>query len=412
MVRLRRGVERRRWNACKSELATANAAWSRPALATASWQKWSASGAASGIPVSTLATYVNDIQPKGSASTRPSYDAWLAEAGHALWLVTACQASGCGSDIDPDSNQPLWDGWPGYQIDAPANQARAMPWMIDRYDASGELYWATTQSLPGAWNDGGQFFDGANGDGTLFYPGLASGDHAIGGTRDIPLESTRLKRLRDGREDYEYLVYLRSRGLGQEVDAIVADLYPTIYSATADRDGSAAGSLLAARAGLVQLVKDGGASRPPIFRPDAMVRIGKHGSYQGNEVFNSTGRHQHVSAKARPGKAVTFHVRVTNDGNTADSWSIAQRLGSGKRFRLTWRLKGKDVTKLVKRGRLKIPDVRAGGSIRLTLAVTPTRKAKDGQSLTLYLQALHRHSAPGPSVRDVVKVKVTARRTP
>src|SRR5258707_1095386 len=43
---------------------------------------------------------------------------------------------------------------------------------------------------------------GGNGDGTLFYPGTTS---RIGGQSDIPIESLRLKIIRDGLQDYEYL---------------------------------------------------------------------------------------------------------------------------------------------------------------------------------------------------------------
>ncbi|MCA9861627.1 MAG: DUF4091 domain-containing protein, partial [Thermomicrobiales bacterium] len=69
------------------------------------------------------------------------------------------------------------------------------------------LYFSTTHRLQTAWDDQCDF--SGNGDGTLFYPGSAcppgTGPGCIGGSTDIPIESIRLKRLRDGREDYEYL---------------------------------------------------------------------------------------------------------------------------------------------------------------------------------------------------------------
>jgi hypothetical protein len=46
---------------------------------------------------------------------------------------------------------------------------------------------------------------GGNGDGTLFYPGRPD---RIGGRTDIPIESIRLKLIREGMEDYEYLALL------------------------------------------------------------------------------------------------------------------------------------------------------------------------------------------------------------
>ncbi len=49
----------------------------------------------------------------------------------------------------------------------------------------------------------------ATGDGTFFYPGIPS---RIGGETHIPIESLRLKHLRDGLEDFEYLRLLKELG--------------------------------------------------------------------------------------------------------------------------------------------------------------------------------------------------------
>ena len=49
---------------------------------------------------------------------------------------------------------------------------------------------------------------GGNGDGNLFYDGDPS---IIGGSTNIPIESLRMKHIRDGIEDYGYLALLRER---------------------------------------------------------------------------------------------------------------------------------------------------------------------------------------------------------
>ena len=51
---------------------------------------------------------------------------------------------------------------------------------------------------------------GANGDGYMYYPGIAASNasHSIGGSTDIPIESARLKHVRDGYEDFEWLTIL------------------------------------------------------------------------------------------------------------------------------------------------------------------------------------------------------------
>lgn len=149
-----------------------------------------------------------------------------------LWLYTACDSMGCDdlNSGNPDWNHQLYDGWASYGIDQPSTQARMAGWLVYLYDASGELYYDMTAKLPTAWTD--SFFFGAQGDGTFFYPGVAkagSGEQAgtvtIGGTDDIPIESLRLKRVRDSREDYEYLRKLQTLYGTTEAMARTKDLF-------------------------------------------------------------------------------------------------------------------------------------------------------------------------------------------
>ena len=74
---------------------------------------------------------------------------------------------------------------------------------------------------------------GGNGDGTLFYPGRP---RTIGGTSDIPIESIRLKLIRDGLEDYEYLALL-SKYEGRAAAAKYVDRLVT-NAHTYDRDAA------------------------------------------------------------------------------------------------------------------------------------------------------------------------------
>ena len=92
------------------------------------------------------------------------------------------------------------------------------------YGASGELYFDVDYDLKTAWTD--QYDFGGNGDGTLFYPGTPA---RIGGKQDIPIDSIRLKRIRDGREDYEYLHNLDQRGKRSQAMSIARNLFPTLY---------------------------------------------------------------------------------------------------------------------------------------------------------------------------------------
>ena len=131
-------------------------------------------------------------------------------------------SEGCG---DPPTPEPYWVGWPGYPIDEPASEARAMGWQSFRYDTSGELYFDVDYHLVNAWTD--DLYDfGGNADGTLFYPGRPD---VIGGTTDVPVESIRLKLIRDGYEDYEYLSYLAHHGKRAAAMRIARGLFPTMY---------------------------------------------------------------------------------------------------------------------------------------------------------------------------------------
>jgi hypothetical protein len=150
------------------------------------------------------------------AGTRPAYNSFLAGSGGSghkqAWVYTSCSSYDCGEEEYPEA-----EGYPGYAIDQPASQARAIGWIAYLYGLQGELYWNTVNMLDTAWSN--QYDFGANGDGNLFYPGSARGTSdapAIGGSHDIPIESMRLKRIRDGREDYELLAALAAQGRGPE----------------------------------------------------------------------------------------------------------------------------------------------------------------------------------------------------
>jgi hypothetical protein len=231
------------WSACATKASEAVTAWKRPTVVTASMRQYQAYWPASGMPpITTLVPLILRMHDKtgqvDAGDQRASYDSFLATPGNKLWLYTSCIASGCGGPDPAVDNSTYFDGWPGYAIDAPANQARAMGWMVRRYRASGELNWGVNVRLATAWQAGGLYRDGMNGDGTYFYPGTVA---QIGGSHDIPLASIRLKRLRDGREDYELMTWLSAHGQSTAVDAIVKEAYPAAYSATASADDTATG---------------------------------------------------------------------------------------------------------------------------------------------------------------------------
>jgi hypothetical protein len=77
------------------------------------------------------------------------------------------------------------------------------------------LYWDLSAHLANAWRNDGIYDFTGQGDGTLLYPGTPTtvvngSSYAIGGVSHIPIASLRLKMIREGLEDYEYLTLCKA----------------------------------------------------------------------------------------------------------------------------------------------------------------------------------------------------------
>eukprot|EP00038_Savillea_parva_P025128 m.46339 g.46339 ORF g.46339 m.46339 type:complete len:659 (+) comp6748_c0_seq1:59-2035(+) len=169
--------------------------------------------------------------PWADGNTRPVYDDLVAQ-GDDLWWYQSCMSEGCASAKPPpgegckSKSSPCYNGtWPSYMIDAPATFNRVMSWMSYAYDMRGELYWGTNaadRNATQAWED--QWIAGGNGDGTLTYSGLPS---MIGGSTVVPIASQRLKLIRDGLEDLEYMYAAEAR-VGR--DRVLAEVHRVVAS--------------------------------------------------------------------------------------------------------------------------------------------------------------------------------------
>lgn len=179
-------------------------------------------GAQNSIDV--IVPIVEDMFPRpGTASVsglqRSTYDGWLsANSKRELWMYQSCSSFGCGFVSSANNGET------SYALDAPDSTGavtmlhqRMMGWLLALWNIHGELYYETQiaswvrktdangNSVPvNPWiNENNALYNfGGNGDGTLFYPGSPS---YIGGTTTIPCSSMRLKAIRDGYQDYEYL---------------------------------------------------------------------------------------------------------------------------------------------------------------------------------------------------------------
>ena len=163
-----------------------------------------------------LVPTINVVEPHGGPNTRTDYDAWLSGgADRHLWWYQAC---GTHESCSNGTVGPASATWPSYMVDATPVRNRVFQWLafINRFEA--ELYYQVdwcfatdpaTVRCAGTdpWTNVYAF--GGNGDGTLFYPGDTA---RIGGTTPIPISGIRLKLIRDGMEDYEYLKLLSDAG--------------------------------------------------------------------------------------------------------------------------------------------------------------------------------------------------------
>jgi hypothetical protein len=164
---------------------------------------------------------------------RATYDAFLAAPRKELWLYQSCMSHGCGGTVNmgsPSEYDAYSTGWLSYMIDASAVRNRAMEWISFAEQASGELYWESAFAFGhDAWSN--QYDFSGNGDGTLFYPGTPS---RIGGSTDVPVASIRLKMIREGMEDYEYLRALSHAGDPQLAREIARALFPSASQTDVD----------------------------------------------------------------------------------------------------------------------------------------------------------------------------------
>ena len=160
---------------------------------------------------------------------RANYDTFLQTPNTLLWMYQSCEpSSSCANGTVGGTA-----GWPTMFIDESAISNRMMQWMDFAYQVSAELYYDTTYAMSQASQDAWktQYEFGNNGDGSIWYPGKPA---TIGGTHDIPVESIRMKMLREGMQDYEYLNLLTTLGDSAFAQTELAKVVTSAGSFTSD----------------------------------------------------------------------------------------------------------------------------------------------------------------------------------
>jgi hypothetical protein len=176
--------------------------------------------------VNILSPVVNFMNDKAGYSSpyqgnqRPNYDPFLQlSSNNRLWWYQSCMSHGCGG-----VGGAYFTGWPSFMVDNTASQNRAQGILSWLYNVGGVLYYSIDDKLASAWTSVYDF--GGNGDGTLLYPGTPA---VIGGTTNIPVASIRLKMIREGFEDYEYMKLVSDLGDPVFAQQTGQALLPNIY---------------------------------------------------------------------------------------------------------------------------------------------------------------------------------------
>jgi hypothetical protein len=159
----------------------------------------------------------------GTAPSRLEGARMTSRPNRELWTYQSCMSHGCAAEDARPENQP-GQGWPSYMVDRPATKARAQEWISFLAGATGELYYQTVGMLVSAWTT--QYRFQGNGDGTLFYPGTPE---RIGGTTQVPVPSLRLKLIRLGIQDYEWLKAVSDAGDPDFARGVARKLIPSAW---------------------------------------------------------------------------------------------------------------------------------------------------------------------------------------
>jgi hypothetical protein len=201
-----------------------------------------------------LVPNIIDMEPGGNGGSttdqRSTYNTWLSGnccsgsgPTRVLWSYLSCDPDCGGADANP---------YPNYIVDAYPVANRAMEWMSFRNTQSGELYYLLDACFD---NTNGCGYDpwnsvhdaGNNGDGDLVYPGSNStncggtcsspGSAKIGVSIPIWIPSIRLKMMRDGMQDYEYLNLLTNQGQGSLVQSEISSWITNAYAFSVNPSG-------------------------------------------------------------------------------------------------------------------------------------------------------------------------------
>ena len=242
------GTDASKWSQLNSNATAFHgyASPSEPLLVTADLAEATQFGGLNSVDI--LVPLINQMDPQGGSLQRSTYNSWLASnccgAGNSptrqLWSYQSCNSASCSNGTVAGS----YATWPNVYIDSYPAGNRVMEWLTFYHNESGELYYNADYCYQTVANCGYQgtphdpwvsvYTYGSWGDGTLIYVGCVAAGHPCymgpGVTTPIILPSIRLKLMRDGVQDYEYLNALTNAGQGSFVQQQITSWITNSYT--------------------------------------------------------------------------------------------------------------------------------------------------------------------------------------
>ncbi len=116
--------------------------------------------------------------------------------------------------------------YPGYAIDHPSLEPRLLAWLCYEKGFTGMLYWSANYwKLANPWEDpytlGSPIYGAGNG--CLLYPGMDINEYTGQADQVAPVSSIRLEEIREGLEDYEYLMAIGGGNEIPEINMVISD---------------------------------------------------------------------------------------------------------------------------------------------------------------------------------------------
>jgi titin len=119
----------------------------------------------------------------------------------------------------------------------------------------------------------------------------------------------------------------------------------------------------------------------PVFRPDGRIKLSSASSFQGDNVYDTTGANQTVIASAPGGDSLTFVISVQNDSHRSDSFKVRAFGPAAAGFTVRYFVGQTERTAAIDAGTYQTPVITPNQSLLITAVVDVTRSAAVGSNV-------------------------------